>query len=98
MELRRNDTNEHTKQKVTHRLRERTHGCQAEGIVRESGMDMYILLCLKWIKNKVLLYSTGNSAQNYVAAQKRGEFGKNGYVRMYGWVPFAVHLKLSQCY
>ena len=57
-----------TKQKETHRLREQTYGCQAEGIVRESGMDMYILLCLKWINNKILRYSTGNSAQNYVAA------------------------------
>ena len=26
-------------------------------------MDMYILLYLKWITNKDLLYSTGNSAQ-----------------------------------
>ena len=29
---------------------------------REFGMDMYILLYLKWISNKDLLYSTGNSA------------------------------------
>ena len=27
-----------------------------EGIVREFGMDMYTLLCLKWITNKDLLY------------------------------------------
>ena len=33
------------------------------GIVREFGMDMYTLLYLKWITNKDLLYSTGNSAQ-----------------------------------
>ena len=25
---------------------------------RESGMDIYTLLCLKWITNKDLLYST----------------------------------------
>ena len=31
-------------------------------------MDMYTLQCLKCITNKVLLYSTGNSAQYYVAA------------------------------
>ena len=37
-----------------------------EGIVREFGIDMYILLYLKWITNKDLLYSTGNSAQYYV--------------------------------
>ena len=31
--------------------------------IREIGMDMYTLLDLKWITNKDLLYSTGNSAQ-----------------------------------
>ena len=34
--------------------------------------NKYILLYLKWITNKDLLYSTGNSAQYYVAAW-RGE-------------------------
>ena len=33
-----------------------------EGIVRELRMDMYTRLHLKWISNKVLLYSTGDSA------------------------------------
>ena len=37
------------------------------GIVREFGIDIYTLLYLKWITNKDLLYSTGNSAQYYVA-------------------------------
>ena len=31
-------------------------------IVREFEIDMYTLLYLKWIANKNLLYSTGNSA------------------------------------
>ena len=31
-------------------------------IVREFGIDMYTLLYLKWITNKDLMYSTGNSA------------------------------------
>ena len=43
-----------------------------EGIVREFGMDMDAMLYLKWIANKVLLYSTGNSAQCYVAAWTGG--------------------------
>ena len=38
-------------------------------------MDMHILLYLKWITNKDLLYSTWNSAQSYVAAWMGGEFG-----------------------
>jgi len=38
------------------------------GIVREFGINTYTLLNLKWISNKVLLYSIGNSAQCYVAA------------------------------
>jgi len=46
-----------------------------EGMVREFGTDMYTLLYLKWMTNKVLLYSTGSSAQCYVAAWMGGEFG-----------------------
>ena len=38
-------------------------------------MDMYTLLYLKWISNRDLLYSTGNSAQCYVAAWMGGESG-----------------------
>ena len=41
---------------------------------------MCTLLYLKWITNKVLLYSTGNSAQCYMAAWNEGEFGENGYM------------------
>ena len=60
------------------------------------GIDMYILPYLKWITNKDLLYSTGNSAQCYVAAWMGGEFGGE-WIHVYVWLsPFAVHLKLSQ--
>ena len=45
-----------------------------EGIVREFGVDRYTLLYLKWITNKDLLCSTGNSAQGYVAAWMGGGF------------------------
>ena len=50
-------------------------------IFRETPMDMYTLLHLKWITNKDLLYSTENSAQCYVAAWTGGE---NGFTYMYG--------------
>ena len=43
-------------------------------MVRESGIDMYTLVYLKWIINKVLVYSTGNSTQCYIAAWMGGEF------------------------
>ena len=46
-----------------------------EGLVREFGIDKYTLLYLKWITNKVLLYSTGNSVQCYPAVWMEGEFG-----------------------
>ena len=36
-------------------------GGVGEGIVRELGKGTYTLLYLKWITNKDLLYSTGNS-------------------------------------
>ena len=42
---------------------------------REFGTDIYTLLHLKWITNKDLLCSTGNSAQCYAAASMGREFG-----------------------
>ena len=54
------------------------------GIVRDFGMDTYARLYLEWITNKDLLYSTGNSAQCYVAAWMGGESGENGYIYIYG--------------
>ena len=64
-----------------------------KGIVREFGMGMCTLRCLKWITNKDLLYVTGNSAQCYVAAWMGGEFGGE-WIRVYVWLnPFTVHMK-----
>ena len=54
------------------------------------------LLYLKRLTNKDLLYSTGNSAQCYVAAWMGGECGGE-WIHVYVWLShFAVHLKLSQ--
>ena len=66
-------------------------------LVREFWMDTYTLLYLKWITNKGLLYSTGNSDQYYVSAWMGGEF-KGEWIHVYNvWLgPFAVHLKISQ--
>jgi len=64
--LKRNDRNQLTKQKEILRLREWSccyRGGWGEEIVGEFRMNMYTLLCLKWIANKDLLCSTGNSAQ-----------------------------------
>ena len=58
---------------------------QGEGIVQEFGMDMYTLLYSRWMTNKDLLGSTGNSAQCYVAAWKGGGFREDWidvYVRL----------------
>ena len=66
-----------------------------EGIVREFGVVRYTLLYLKLITNKDLLYSTGNSAQCYVAAWVGGESGGE-WIHVYIWLsPFAVLLKLT---
>ena len=67
-----------------------------DGRDSEFGMDMYTLLCFKWMTNKDLLYSTGNSAQCYMAAWMGGEFGGE-WIYVYVWLsPFTVYLKLSQ--
>ena len=62
-----------------------------ERIARESGSNMYTVLCL-WITNKDLLYSTRSPAQCYVPAWMGGEFGGKSahvYVRLSN---FALHL------
>ena len=46
-----------------------------QGIGREFGMDMYTLLYLRRITNKVLPYSRGSSAQCHVVAWMGGENG-----------------------
>ena len=57
-----------TKQKQTDRHREQTCGCRGSGeggrgMDWEFGVSRCKLLHLEWIKNKVLLYSTGNYIQ-----------------------------------
>jgi len=64
-----------------------------QAIVRKFGMSMYLLLYLKWITNKDLLYRTWNSAQCYVAHWMGGAFGGE-WVHVHVWMsPFAVHVK-----
>ena len=56
---------------------------------------MYPPLYLKWITNRVLLYSTGNSAQCYVAAWMEEGFGGE-WIHVYAWLSLStVLLKLS---
>jgi len=65
-------------------------------IVREFGIDRYTLPWLKCVTDKDILYSTGNSAQQYMATWMGGEFGGE-WIHEYVWLnPFAIHLKLSQ--
>ena len=57
---------------------------------------MYTLPYLRQITIKDLLFSTGYSAQCYVAARMRGEIGGE-WRHVYVWLSHsAVHLKLSQ--
>ena len=82
--LKRNDTNQLTKQKETHRLRKGTYGCCREGIARDLGKVMYTLLYLKWITSKALWCSAWNSAQCCVPAWLGGALGENGYMCVCG--------------
>ena len=73
--LKRNDTNELTDKRdsQTWKMNSQLPG---EGRVRDFGVDMYTLPYLKWVTSKDLLYSSGNSAQCYVAAWMGGGFGR----------------------
>ena len=57
--------------------------CCGGAIVREFGMDVYTLLFLKWIINRVLLYSTWNSAQYYITTKWGKNFKKARFIYMY---------------
>ena len=69
------DTNEKllTKQKQTHRLGKHSNGYQRGQVIRgsgegggmnlEFGIGVCTLLCMEWMVNGDLLYSTGNSTQ-----------------------------------
>ena len=47
-------------------------------------MDMCALLCLEWVTDKDLLYSTGSSAQCSVAGSREGGLGENACMSVYG--------------
>ena len=80
--------------KGIHRLREQTYGCQGEGqgqaIAGELDINMHTLLYFKRIANKILLYSTGNSAQSYVAGWTGREFGRQSIHVYVCLSPFTV--------
>ena len=86
----RNDTNELIYKTETDSQTQRTNllvttgGGGGEGIVREFEIDLYILLCLKWIANNDLLYGIGNFVPFYVVAWTEGEFGENGHTYVHG--------------
>ena len=64
--------------------------------IKKLGLTCTTLLYLKRITNGDLLYSTGNSAQCYVAAWMGGE-SRGEWIHGYVWLSrFAVHLKPSQ--
>ena len=80
LNLKRNDTNQliyKTETDLEHELMIKRGKAWTERIVRESGMDMYTLLYLKWITHKDLLYSTWNSAQCYVPPEGSRVWGEN---------------------
>ena len=62
------------KQKETHRLRTRTHGCWGDGVVGDFRKVMHTELYLEWITNGNLSVSTWNSAQCYVPDWMGGGF------------------------
>ena len=66
-------------------------GGGVRGIIREFGMAMYTPLYLKWVTNRNLLDSTGNSVQCYVAAWMGGEV----WGRMHTWICIAESLHSS---
>ena len=70
--LKRNDTNELTKQKATHRLREQTYDC------------LYTLLYLKWVSNKDRLTVKHMELYSTLCGRRwEGSLGENADTYMY---------------
>ena len=55
-----------------------------DGIGREFGMDMYTLLCLKWITNRTYCIAQGTLLNVIWQSGSGGSLGENGYLYMYG--------------
>ena len=53
------------------------------GINQELGINIHTLLYIRWITNKDLLYSTGNSTKYSVIAYVRKESEKDEYMYIY---------------
>ena len=69
------------------------------GMEWEFGVSRCKLLCIGWINDKVLLYSTGNYIQYPVINNHGKEYLKSMYIYMYIYVKlnhFAVQQKLTQ--
>ena len=54
-----------------------------EGMVREFGTDMYTLLYLKWITNKITNRARGTLLNVMWQPGWQGSLGENGYIYMY---------------
>ena len=67
---------------LQNRLAAKLQGGRGSGKDWESGVNRYKLSHLKWISNKILLYSTGNSIQSLVKESDGGKCEKKN-VYMY---------------
>ena len=77
--------NQFAGQKLRHRCRDQTYGHQGEkvagggggGVMKwEIGIDMYTLMCIKWMTNKNLLYQKINKRKNIKIKIKMGSLGR----------------------
>ena len=89
--------------KQTHRLRKQSDSYQrgkvgGGGINQEFEISIHTLLCIKWITNTDLLYSTGNCTQ-YSVRTHRGKKSEKEQIHVYVKLSrFVEPLKLTQHY
>ena len=68
------------------------------GVNGENGVDLYTLLCVKWIANGNLLYRAGDSAQcSVMNGSSRSEVQEEGDICIQKLIHFVVQQKLTQC-
>ena len=72
-----------------------TKGERRAGMYREFGLCIYTVLCIKWIINKNLLYTTGNSTW-YSVESYMGRKSKKEGIYLCVWLIHFVQQKLTQ--
>ena len=86
--------NLYSMQEQTYKLRKQTYGYQRGkgegGITQEFGINRYTLICVKYITDKDLMYSTGNSTPYFIIIYQ-GKESEKVYI-YFIYIVYTLHI------